>query len=161
MNLVCSLALGLLSHFEHSRSARPSLILNLYLFASLLLDIARARTQWLLVNNPTDVAAIFTVAVVVKFVVLILEATEKRRLLLETYRNFSHESTSGILSRSVFWWLNPLLIEGSGKILAPDDLFAIDEALDSTTIGEALVYTWNKGNNTYLRLVMYLEYMQI
>ena len=150
MNLVCALALGLLSHFEHSRSARPSVILNLYLFSSLLLDIARTRTQWLLGNNPPNIPSIFTAALVLKAVILVLEATEKRKLLLETYRQFSRESTSGIFNRSVFWWLNSLLVEGSGKVLSQEDLFPVDKVLDSTSIGEALTSVWNKGIQTPL-----------
>jgi hypothetical protein len=143
LNLVSAVLLILLSHFEHSKTIKPSDIINVYLFASLLLDIARVRTQWLLPNREDSVASILSISVLLKVVILCLEATEKRKYLISTFRNYSRESTSGIFNLLFFWWLNPLFLTGSGKVLSFEDLYAIDEALDSETIARSLQETWD------------------
>ena len=73
-------AIGLLSFFFHNRSVRPPTILQIYLFISLLFDIARTRTLWL-VRSDAVLAAIFTGVTVSKALMLYLEAIEKWRLL--------------------------------------------------------------------------------
>jgi len=79
------------------------------------LDIARARTRRLLPEYPARevVAGIFTASVGVKAVVIVLEGLGKRSILLEAWREASRESTSGVFNRSLFWWLNGLLVSGS------------------------------------------------
>ncbi|PQE11588.1 ABC multidrug transporter protein [Rutstroemia sp. NJR-2017a WRK4] len=143
LNLVSAVSLILLSHFEHSKTIKPSDIINIYLFASLLLDITRVRTQWLLPNREDSIASILTLSVVLKVLILGLEATEKRKYLISTYRNYSRESTSGIFNHLFFWWLNPLFLTGSGKVLSFEDLYAIDEALGSESVARSLQETWD------------------
>ncbi|KAM3068089.1 hypothetical protein ACMFMF_009454 [Clarireedia jacksonii] len=148
LNLAAALFLILLSHLEHQRSIRPSSIINIYIFSSLLLDIARVRTQWLLSHHEPSIAALLAVSVALKCVILALEATQKRRLLVAAYRNRSIESTEGIFSRFFFWWLNPLFLAGSRKVLRFEDLFQIDEALDSEAIACLLQNSWDKYCNS-------------
>ncbi len=62
LTLVGSLVFGLLSYAEHVRSVQPSLLLNAYLFFTLLFDIVRARTLWLMRYNRV-IAIIFTASV--------------------------------------------------------------------------------------------------
>ncbi|KAH8805003.1 P-loop containing nucleoside triphosphate hydrolase protein [Xylogone sp. PMI_703] len=154
LNLISAIAIGVLSHFEHLRAASPSIIVNTYLFCTLFLDIARARTQWLIPHPGAAVAPIFTVAVVLKAVILVLEATEKGRILLAPYRNLSIEQKSSMFNRGVFWWLNGLLISGSKRVLAPEDLFKIDEALDSTAIGTSIQANWRNSKKTKYALII-------
>ncbi|RFU31112.1 hypothetical protein B7463_g5220, partial [Scytalidium lignicola] len=153
LNLVSAVAIGVLSHFEHFRAASPSFIVNVYLFCTLFLDIARARTQWLIPHHGVAVAPIFTVAVLFRVLILVLEATEKHHLLLGPNRNLSREPTSSIFNKSVFWWLNSLLITGSKKVLSSEDLFKIDEALDSTSIGTAVEASWKNNKKTKHALI--------
>lgn len=143
LNLVSGVSLVLLSHFEHSKTIKPSDIISIYLFASLLFDIARVRTQWLLPNREVSIASILTISVLLKALILCLEVAEKRKYLINTYRNYSRESTSGIFNHLFFWWLNPLFLAGSGKVLSFEDLFAIDEAFHSESIARALEETWD------------------
>ncbi|KAM3077467.1 hypothetical protein ACMFMG_006808 [Clarireedia jacksonii] len=143
LNFVSAVSLILLSHFEHSKTIKPSDIINTYLFASLLSDIARVRTQWLLQNREDSIVSMFTASVLLKVVILGLEATEKRNYLISTYRSYSREATSGIFNLLFFWWLNPLFLIGSGKVLSFEDLFVIDEALDSGSIARSLQKTWD------------------
>jgi ATP-binding cassette subfamily C (CFTR/MRP) protein 1 len=99
------LALCFLSHYEHIHSIRPSAIINTYLLLTLPFDAARSRTLWL-GRATRPIAAAFSSTLAVKLIILITEAIEKRPILLDRYRRASPEATSGIYSRSFFWWLN-------------------------------------------------------
>ena len=106
LGLTSAFVLALLSHLEHKRSTRPSFLASFYILVTLVFDIARARTHWLLRQND-DAAATLTAIVASKLFMLIFEATEKRSILLSKYEGFSTESTSGLFSRAFFYWLNP------------------------------------------------------
>lgn len=107
----------------------------------MLFDVARVRTRWL--GRDDAVAGILTASVTMKCVMLSLEAIEKRSLL-GLHTHFSVESTSGFISRSLFWWLNPLLVTGFKSILSVDDLPAVHEKLDSERLGDKLQAQWDK-----------------
>jgi ATP-binding cassette, subfamily C (CFTR/MRP), member 1 len=134
--------IAFLSHLEHNRSIRPSFLASFYILVTLVFDIARARTHWLLRQNDA-VAATLTVIVALKLAMLILEATEKRSILLSIYNGFSTESTSGLFSRALFCWLNPLLLKGFRSVLSVDDLFQISEKLSSIEVTEQIQAGWN------------------
>jgi len=51
-----------------------------------------------------------------------------------------------MISRSLFWWLNPLLLEGFGKVLSANDLFPISEKLSSAKVSKAVQSKWNSSN---------------
>lgn len=105
LGVLDGLALCFLSHSEHNHSVRPSAIINAYLLLTLPFDVARSRTLWL-ARATRPIAATFTSALCIKVIILIAEAVEKRSILLDRYRHSSPETTSGIYSRSFFWWLN-------------------------------------------------------
>lgn len=119
---VNGLLLLLVSHAEHTRSVSPSTLINVYLVFTLLFDCVITRTLWLL-RDVDVVARLFTSAAVTKLLVLAVEAWEKRSILLAQYRELSPEVTSGILNRTVFWWLNPLMKAGFGRLLTDQDLY--------------------------------------
>ncbi|ROW02989.1 hypothetical protein VMCG_05737 [Cytospora schulzeri] len=147
LSVLSALTLAVLSHFEHVKSARPSFLINLYLIATLLFDAARVRTQWLIGTNDV-VAGVLTASLAVKGVVLLLEAVEKRSLLLGLDRHFSQESTSGLFNRSSFWWLNSFLLTGFKNVLTLEELPAIYEKLDSTRLAAQLQFAWDKCKKT-------------
>ncbi|KAK0613977.1 ABC transporter [Immersiella caudata] len=134
VSLVSTLGIGVFSYIEHRHTVRPSTLLGLFLFCTLLFDIAHTRTLWLRVGDWSSrvIAAVSTAAVAVKAVTLGLEAVEKRRLLRPEYRVSPPEATSGIYSRSFFLWLNPLFRSGFSRVLDIDDLFVLDKHLESS-----------------------------
>jgi ATP-binding cassette subfamily C (CFTR/MRP) protein 1 len=151
ISVLASAVLVLLSHLEHGRSIRPSALIALYLLVTLLFDVARARTLWLLLPGSGNgerglaVAAVFTATVGIKAVVIVLEGLEKRKILLEAWRGASRESTSSVFSRGLFWWLNRLLIRGFRSVLSvDDDLLAINERLGSEKLAEKLQERWDE-----------------
>lgn len=142
LSFVSGLSLALLSHLEHSKSIRPSFLINFYLLTTVFFDAARVRTQWLAGANDAAASAL-TASLAVKCFMLVLEAVEKRSLLLGLDRQFSTESTSGMMSRSSFWWLNSLLLSGFKRVLSVDALPAIHEKLNSEDLARTLQAAWN------------------
>jgi ATP-binding cassette subfamily C (CFTR/MRP) protein 1 len=133
-----------LSLLEHSRSVRPSTLLQVYLLLSLLFDAARARTLWL-ISSHDSIAKTFIAAVVVKFCIATLESTEKRRLLKTEYKSLTVESTSGVLNVSIFWWLNRLLRSGTRNIFCLDDLEDMKQEFRSNVLQNSLEDSWSNG----------------
>lgn len=141
LSVLSLLALGPLSHLEHTESPRPSFLVNDFLLLTVLFDIIRVRTQWVLGQN-VALAAILTVSLGFKCALLVLEAVEKRSLLVGL-RGLSKETTSGLFSHGTFWWLNSLLVTGSKRTLLLEDLPAVHEKLDSERLGTKFQTAWN------------------
>lgn len=140
-----ALALCLLSYAEHTRSVRPSFILNTYLFCSLLFDSAHTRTLWLRRVDQFDlvIAIVTTIAVGVKLLLLILEAVEKRGILKPEYKGYPPEATAGFYNRAFFWWLNPLFKKGFSNILSVEDLNVLDKELSSERLLAKFEERWS------------------
>jgi ATP-binding cassette, subfamily C (CFTR/MRP), member 1 len=147
VSFVASLMSCVLSYAEHSRSPRPSSILNAYLFVSLLLDGAILRTFWMS-DLPTSVRAVFTASFALKACLLVLEAKEKAGLLSgkgggEQRRN--PEITSGLYGRGLLSWLNPLLLDGFRRLLKPADLYALEKSMKADALNLKFWKAWDKG----------------
>lgn len=142
---IASLALCLLSRLEHSRSIRPSPIINGYILLTLVFDIARVRTLFL-DSDSRSVASCFTGMISVKLMVLLAEATEKRRILLAPYRDLSPEETSGLYSKSFFFWLNQLMTSGFRRVLHNHDLYPIDSDMSSEVLQQRMKRVWSNAS---------------
>ncbi|KAK2593714.1 hypothetical protein QQS21_008579 [Conoideocrella luteorostrata] len=143
LSLVASCCILLLAHAEHVKSIRPSFLLTIYLFVSLLFDATRLRTEWLLsINNAY--ASVLSAVVGAKLTLLVLETVEKRSILIKNGKSPSKESTSGPLSRGFFVWLNPLLITGWATILTNKGLPDIYEKLSSRKLEVRFATKWDK-----------------
>ncbi|OQE46818.1 hypothetical protein PENCOP_c001G04282 [Penicillium coprophilum] len=129
-----------LSDVEHTRSPRPSMLLMGYLLLTLLLDGAQSRTLYLSSTLATERAYsnLFTAALAVKALVLLLESQHKSRWIQAGWNKDEHspEETSGIISLGVFFWLNRLFLSGYNKVLSVNDLYPLDGAMDPTRLHE-------------------------
>jgi FlaA1/EpsC-like NDP-sugar epimerase len=147
LSLLASLAIAILSHYEHTRSRRPSFLLAFYLCLTVLFRTAMARTYWSLETYRT-VASIAIAALVVQIVMAVLENGGKQQKSNEDQiRNGSHEETAGFFSRSLFLWLNRLLWTGYQRTLTAPDLQPIDQILYSSRLSTrfASISTPNTG----------------
>lgn len=144
---VGALMLCTLSYAEHTRSVRPSFILNAYLFCSLFFDIARARTLWLRAVDELNevIAVVTTVAVGGKLLLVVLEAIEKRHILKTEFTGYPPEATAGFYNRALFGWLNPLFRTGFSNVLSVEDLFVLDKELSSERLLALFEERWSKG----------------
>jgi hypothetical protein len=105
------------------------------------------RTLWLRAADHLNqvIAYICIAAVVVKLIVLVLEARDKRCLVRSEYRAYPPEATSNLYSRSFFWWLNPLFRQGYGRELEVDDLFVLDKHLEASYCNKRFSAAWSSG----------------
>ncbi|KFY89738.1 hypothetical protein V500_05527 [Pseudogymnoascus sp. VKM F-4518 (FW-2643)] len=131
--LIATLGLCILSYVEHSKNTRPSSIINAYLLLTVPFDAAQLRTRWLRGDNLAGNGVASSI-LAVKLFVLVSEATEKTRILFTPYADGSPENTSGLYSRGLFWWLNPLFRLGFRNVVNDDDLFAADGDLLSKSL---------------------------
>ncbi|PVH80975.1 putative multidrug resistance protein [Cadophora sp. DSE1049] len=131
----------LLSHFEDRKATRPSTLLNIYLVLSILFDAAEVRTLWTVQYN--HVAAVQSASIGVKIGMLFLEARQKGPYLLQPYKDYPPEATSGFWNLTFVWWLNRLFITGFQKLMTTQDLFDIDRNLTSEVVGHRLKNAWD------------------
>ncbi|EHK21095.1 uncharacterized protein TRIVIDRAFT_192417 [Trichoderma virens Gv29-8] len=136
--LASILAIGL-SYLEHSRSLKPSILLESYLLSTLLFDIVQVRTIWL--SHQKTLAVVFTVALAIKAINFCLEATPKSQLKDNQKNKHSPEITSGIFSIGVFLWLNSLLFCGYRGTIATDDLYPLDASMKARRLHNKLTST--------------------
>ncbi|PLB55396.1 putative ABC transporter [Aspergillus steynii IBT 23096] len=138
LQLVSALFMLAVSVVDHSRSPRPSMLLNSYLFLTLLLDIARARTLFLSSDFNSEIvySSIFCASVGLKTTILLLEACQKARWLTWDATKHSPEETSGIFSLGVFLWLNRLFMAGYKHVLTMDSLYPLDSTFDAQALHE-------------------------
>ena len=144
VSFIASLATFIVSYMEHRRSPRPSVLLNSFLFISLLLDITILRSVWLSIFIETNLKAIYTASTAIRAIMLVLEAVERRSLLAGEY---PPEATSGLYGRAMFIWVTPLLMTGFRRLLQSSDLYALDKDMDPALINERFWRQWNKSSS--------------
>ncbi|KAL4880341.1 P-loop containing nucleoside triphosphate hydrolase protein [Aspergillus karnatakaensis] len=155
VSLVASLGLAVASWFEHTRSIRPSLLISLFLFFSILLDLPRCRTLWML--SPSNaIPAVFTCSLGLRAIALVIESTEKRKLLLADEKTVARVSTSGPLNHSVFYWLTSLFLSGYKHTLSLQDLFPLSSELKTENLAVGLEKAWGNGSGMSSRGEMQL-----
>ncbi|KLP15032.1 Uncharacterized protein LW94_11183 [Fusarium fujikuroi] len=153
LNLVAALAMLMISYTDHNKSPRPSIILNTFLFLTLLFDIAQSRTLFLLSESTPEItySAVFTTSLAVKIVILFLETKSKNKWITWDRDEHSPEETSSIFSLGVLSWLNSIFLQGYKSTLSMDDLYPLDVALHSKQLHDRFLanmdYSKLKGDS--------------
>lgn len=153
VNLVAALAMVMISYTDHNRSPRPSILLNTYLFLTLLFDIAQSRTLFLLSESTPEItySAVFTTSLAVKIIILFLETKSKNKWITWDRDEHSPEETSSIFSLGVLSWLNSIFLQGYRSTLSMDDLYPLDAALHSKQLHDKFLanmdYSKLKGDS--------------
>ncbi|KAJ3499459.1 hypothetical protein NLG97_g302 [Lecanicillium saksenae] len=142
--IVASCFMLLCSYREHIYTLRPSTPLIVFLCTSLILDLARTRTLFYYSNND-PVAIVNAVGYGIKLLLFVAENGEKRKWLKPQWENVSREETSGVLSRSLFIWLNPLFVQGFGGRLTLEKLFSLDAEIDAAARPIKLMEKWESS----------------
>ncbi|KAF5553404.1 Canalicular multispecific organic anion transporter 2 [Fusarium napiforme] len=143
LGLIEAFALAALSFVEHRNSRKPSKLIGAFLVITIILDIALVRTCW--IRSMHSIAGVFTASFAIKTILLILEETPKA-LIGEKER--IHETSSGVVNRSFFWWLNGLFLQGHRTILETEDLQAIDSKFDTDHVSAPLEKQWERASNS-------------
>lgn len=141
LSFLAAVAILLSSPVEHLKSVKPSTLLITYLLFSIILDLAQARTLFLL--GEKVIAALFSAIMGTKLLLLWIESWEKRAYLKGSFRFLPPESTSNIISKSIFWWLNPVFVKGYKSFLSPGDLESLPPERDSEPLEKSLQASWD------------------
>jgi hypothetical protein len=117
---------------------RPADIAVVFLLVSLGLDIAVAiqdgLEQWLMPATKLTLTLLLVVT----------ESRSKQRVLKGLYSSQAPEELAGILSRTFFWWINPILALGNQIVLSGDDLPPIDYLLTSEKLRRDGLKAWGQ-----------------
>ncbi|KAJ5554087.1 hypothetical protein N7513_004046 [Penicillium frequentans] len=157
LDLVSALVIVILVDQEHFRSLRPSFLTSAYLFTTLLLDLARVRTAWLLPGHQAY-SACLSASLAVKAILLTLNNIEKRKWFMPNEKYHSIESVSGPFSRGLFTWLNSLLWKGNSVLLTDEGLPNVNEKILSSEVATRFTDSWmgcsQNGQNALLLAVI-------
>lgn len=145
VSFLATALLVFLALLEHRRSPKPSALISGHLLLTAVLDLAQARSLWLR-GSAKSLAAIFTVCLILKSALLTLEESPKTVTAGE--KDVSRESLSGLISRSVFFWLNQFLLLGSKTTLGVGDIGSIHFKFDSDALLEKLEKQWDTSKYT-------------
>lgn len=141
LSFIVACVLCLLSYLEHTRSIRPSAIIEVYLIFSLLFDATRDRTLWLSYPHTLN-TVLFTSSSALKCILLFLESQTKRAYLNLSGSFYGREETSGAFGRTFFLWLNHLIMQGFRNILSMADLYRLDYSMSSEVLSQKFVRVW-------------------
>ncbi|RKK91484.1 hypothetical protein BFJ71_g10850 [Fusarium oxysporum] len=130
--------LGPLLYMEHMRSVRPADLTVIFLLVSLACDAANALQEGL------DTWILPATQLALKLLLVATESRSKQGLLKSPYDSQAPEQLAGILSRTFFWWINPILVLGNRIMLSGDDLPLIDEQLSSKQLRHRGLKAWDK-----------------
>lgn len=147
VGFLASLVIIPLSYVESRRCPRPSIVLNVYLFGSSLLDAVQLRTLWLAGLQSLAIAG--SVGLGTKLVLLVLEALPKNApSTAEPEATISREERAGIYSLRTFWWLNEILWLGRRQGLKLENLYSIDPGLKTARYSSQLAESWRTVDHT-------------
>ncbi|KAK7215079.1 hypothetical protein V2G26_003082 [Clonostachys chloroleuca] len=134
-----------LSWLEHTKTIKPSPLICSYFILSVLLDTTQIRTLWTRVDDDRTLVAVFTASYSLRAIILLMESLPKN-LTRGADISRSPEDKCGVISRSLFLWMIPLLYKGYKQSLGVNDLYAppIDAAPEN--LEEKLWRGWSNSN---------------
>jgi len=119
------------------------MLLGIYLIFSILLDIPQFRTL-LLRRDPhfRPLASVFCLSVVAKLCLLVLEETPKVPTSDESWKKAAPEGVGGVVNRSIFWWINDLMMRGYRRLIGLADLDPLQNKFDSSSLLARIDERW-------------------
>ncbi|KAK0733418.1 P-loop containing nucleoside triphosphate hydrolase protein [Lasiosphaeria miniovina] len=152
---VAALGLVVLSRLEHQRSARPSDLISVYLWLSLLCDVVHLTLPSLR-HLDSHARAVLATRAVAKLVVLIVESLSKGPDVLDSRGHVpTPEERSGVFGRVLFLWVNGVLRRGYyNTALAVSDLPPIDYKLAAEPLRSRILQAWTQSRAPWLPRVL-------
>lgn len=132
VSLIASIFIPLVSRSEHLKSRRPSSLLVVFLSLTCLFEATRTRTYRL--SGEVAMAVTLSVALGIRLIALCLETQSKSDLLLARNEKIPAEVLAGPISRTVFHWLNGLMMSGYRGVLHPEEFGPVDDRLLSARL---------------------------
>ncbi|KAK1752219.1 ABC multidrug transporter [Echria macrotheca] len=158
LSLAAVAVMAVLIDREHRASIEPSLLLGMYLFLSVLLDLPQARTLFLR-EDAHALFGVFVVSLALRFALLVAEELPKLPAHNPVRKGASPESLGGAVNRSVFWWLNTFFLRGYRSLIGVGDLFSIPAKFGSARLRAQIEPAWERcrdktGKNALLYVVL-------
>jgi ATP-binding cassette, subfamily C (CFTR/MRP), member 1 len=141
-SFIACIGLYPLLYLEHTRTIKPSDLAAIYILLSLVCDFADLAAndlkfkRWILAPTITNLC--------VKVFLLVAESRGKNEILQDPYGQHPPEQLAGILNIVFSWWINPILAQGSRRILTLDDLPQIDHNLSSKLLRRDALQEWDQ-----------------
>ncbi|PMD48812.1 putative ATP-binding cassette transporter [Hyaloscypha variabilis F] len=139
---LAALVFCILSFIEHQRSPTPSTLLVLYILACLL-----GSGVELLILPPSFTVGSISLPITnicVELAVLVFECQKKDSAFLAPYQQLTLEERAGILERTFFLWINPILKRGYRLNLTDADLPRAGKELSSEGLRRKILRTWDQ-----------------
>jgi ABC-type multidrug transport system fused ATPase/permease subunit len=116
------------------------MFITIFILVQVALDAVMVRTAWLITGESSShtTARLATASLITRALILLAETRRKTRWLRWNVEEHSPEETSGIISLSVFLWLNRLFLRGYRSVLAVENLYPLDLAMDSKILQQKL-----------------------
>jgi hypothetical protein len=136
-------------HFEHRHAVESSPLPGLYIFISLLVDAAKARSYFLRIGTGLySLGCVLGLISVLKLVLLYLGELPRR------YRVNTHssgpETIHGFWGRTFLFWLNSTLLLGFRNMLSIDDIPHLGPMFVSARLAANFEPIWAKRKATGL-----------
>ncbi|KAI4728835.1 P-loop containing nucleoside triphosphate hydrolase protein [Aureobasidium sp. EXF-10728] len=157
--LIAAFVTLLLSQWEHSRSIRPSYLLQTYLLLSLLGRLMHIYTGWPYITATSERSIEISVCISTA-VLLGIESVQKDGILLSR-KQYPPQVLRGVFGQRLFLWLNRY-----STVFELDSLDRIDEMLASTDDCRRMRMQWLKNaahtsQNILLRSICRSLYMDL
>jgi ATP-binding cassette, subfamily C (CFTR/MRP), member 1 len=147
VNLVSCLLLVPLISLSHTASPSPSLLPGSYLFLTLVLDLAQARSLFLRSSShhlPPPLPVVFALSLATKAALVVAEELPKLPKSDPSAKLTGPESLSGAINRTLFWWLNHLFLRGYRSLIAATDLDTIPARFNSDRLLKEISPLWDE-----------------
>ncbi len=147
---VASILMAIVVGVAHRFSLRSSALVSIYLTLTVMFDAAKIRSYFAR-DDTHSLAYASIVAVAIKGILLILEEIPKRPSIAdeEVRKSVGNEAVSGFWSRSLFVWLNDLLLLGYRSIITVDDLEELGPEFASETLHKSFSLVWAAGIRSF------------
>jgi hypothetical protein len=137
-SFITTMLLCPLLYMEHMRSIRPADLAIAFLLVSLICDMVTVLQDGL------QTKLLPATKIALKLILVVTESQSKQSLLVAPYDSQAPEQLAGILNRTFFWWINPLLALGYRIMLSADTLPPIDHQLSSIHLRHRGLLAWNQ-----------------
>jgi hypothetical protein len=143
LSCLAAVALAVFMFFEHRYALESSPIVSLYLFITMLLDAASARSYFLRKTTGLYTIACLTAAVAAtKLLLLVAEEVPKRYRIPQ--EKVGPDTKSGFWARTFLVWMNSTIFIGFRNTLSVEDLPNLGEKFSSAKLAAAFEPRWMK-----------------
>jgi ATP-binding cassette subfamily C (CFTR/MRP) protein 1 len=108
----------------------------------MIADVVQSRTLAMR-GYSQNLTNLTSASLALKTLLLVVETWPKTKYLKSVETKYGPEHTMGIIGRSLYLWLNPLLRTGNRKQIKLEDCYALDHDLHAQRLQEQIEQEWN------------------